>query len=379
MGGRGCGKTRSGAEWIREQVRYAGCKRIALVAPTLQDAREVMLEGASGLLHIGYPTERPEFLPSRRMVKWPNGAVGHIFSAEDPDSLRGPQFDAAWCDEFCAWAHPADTLSNLRLALRLGQGSRMVITTTPRPIPALRALMEMPNTVVTHAKTSDNSLHLSAAFMQAVKNIYGGTALGRQELGGELIEDFEGALWPRDLIDRARVETAPPLSKIIISIDPPTTSGPKSDRCGLIVAGQSGQGREACAYILQDASVQGYSPEAWARRAIDLFYKWDADCLLAETNQGGEMIRAIIGQIDPDIPLRTVHASRSKSARAMPVAALYEQGRVKHAGCFDALEDEMALFGTPAQKHSPDRTDALVWAVHHLLLGQRSMPRIRVL
>ncbi|WP_418152634.1 DNA-packaging protein [Litorimonas sp. RW-G-Af-16] len=376
-GGRGSGKTRAGAEWIRERVAWGGCRHIALVAPNLSDGREVMLNGDSGLLRIGYPSERPQYISSRRRLEWPNGAVGHIFSAEDPDSLRGPQFDVAWADEFCAWRHPDETLSNLRLALRLGDDPKLVVTTTPRPIPALKKLLQTPDLVISRAKTSDNARHLAASFLEAMAQTYGGTRLGRQELDGDLIEDHPGALWTRHVIDAARIAAAPELSRIIVSIDPPTTSGPKADRCGLVVAGRVGEGRDAKAYILQDGSEQGLSPEGWARRAIALFHTWEADCLLAETNQGGDMIRTILAQIDPNIPLRTVHASRGKITRAEPVAALYEQGRVRHVGQFSELEDELAMMGSPVMRGSPDRVDALVWAVSHLLIANTASPRIR--
>lgn len=377
MGGRGSGKTRAGAEWIRAQVADHNCRHIALVAPSLSDAREVMLSGESGLLNIGFPSERPKFISSRRRLEWPNGAVGHIYSAEDPDSLRGPQFDAAWADEFCAWNYPHDTLSNLRLALRLGTQTRLVVTTTPRPIPALNALIKQPKIVISRARTYDNAANLAPSFIEAMEASYAGTQLGRQELDGDLIVDYAGALWTRKLIEMRRVAAAPELSRIIIAIDPPASSGPKADRCGLIVAGMAGTGRATSAYILHDGSVQGLSPEGWARRAVSLYHEWEADSLLAEVNQGGDMVKTILQQCDPNVPVISVHARRGKTARAEPVAALYEQGRVFHCGRFDALEDEMALMGSQAMKHSPDRVDALVWAVHELILKPKHSPRVR--
>jgi len=380
MGGRGSGKTRAGAEWIRAQVADKACRHIALVAPSLADAREVMLEGESGLLNIGFPSERPKFISSRRRLEWPNGAVGHIYSAEDPDSLRGPQFDAAWADEFCAWNYPEDTLSNLRFALRLGDETRLVVTTTPRPIPALKSLLKLPKIVVSRAKTYDNAAHLAPSFLEAMEASYGGTQLGRQELDGDLIADHAGALWTRALIETCRCEHVPDMQRIIIAIDPPATSGPKADKCGLVVAGLANPNEtHSQAYILQDASVQGLTPEGWARRAVDLYHEWDADCVLAEVNQGGDMVKTILHQCDAIVPVTTVHARRGKTARAEPVAALYEQGRVLHVGRFDALEDEMVLMGSTAMKHSPDRVDALVWAVHELILKTRTTPRVRQL
>ena len=379
LGGRGSGKTRTGAEWVREQVAIHGKSRIALVAPTFNDAREVMLEGESGLLHIGYPAERPTFSSSRRRLDWPNGAVGHIFTAEDPDGLRGPQFDAAWADEFCSWAYPEDTLSNLRLALRLGENPQLVITTTPRPIPALKTLMKTKGLLISRGTTADNADNLAPTFLSAMQEAYGGTRLGRQELSGEYIEDMEGALWTRAMLEAAYTEEHPYCSKIILAIDPPVTSGERSDACGLIVAGVLDTGRTAKAYILHDGTVQGRSPEGWARKAIDLAQGWDVDYILAETNQGGELVTSILRIFDPHIAIRSVHASQSKTARAEPVALLYEQGRVSHCGRFTELEDELAAIGTDSLTRSPDRADALVWAVTELLLKSRAIPRIRQL
>ncbi len=379
LGGRGSGKTRTGAEWVREQVAHHGKSHIALVAPTFNDAREVMLEGESGLLHIGYPSERPTFASSRRRLEWPNGAVGHIFTAEDPDGLRGPQFDAAWADEFCAWAHPEATLSNLRLALRLGDFPQLVITTTPKPIPALKKLMTAKGVLISRGKTSDNADNLAPSFISAMEDAYGGTRLGRQELSGEFIEDLPGALWTREMLEAAFAPQPESFDKIILAIDPPVTSGARSDACGLIIAGRVGEGRAAKAYILHDGTVQGRSPEGWARAAMNLAQGWDVDYVLAEVNQGGEMVTSVLRMFDPHITIRTVHASRGKTARAEPVAAAYEQGRVLHCGRFAALEDELAAMGTESLLRSPDRADALVWAVTELMLKSRPTPRIRQL
>ncbi|MEP6342516.1 MAG: terminase family protein [Maricaulaceae bacterium] len=264
LGGRGSGKTRAGAEWVRKQVIYQGAKRIALVAPTYNDAREVMIEGESGLRNIGYPSERPTYISSRRRLEWPNGAVGQIFSSEDPDGLRGPQFDCAWADEFCAWTHPEYTLSNLRMGLRLGDHPQLVVTTTPRPLPALKRLMETSGLVITKMTTQQNGAFLSPSFIRAMEETYGETRLGRQELSGEIIEDLPGALWRRNEIEACRMRQAPECERIIIALDPPVTGHKKSDSCGMIVAGLMGHGREAHAYILEDASIQGVSPEQWA-------------------------------------------------------------------------------------------------------------------
>jgi len=379
LGGRGAGKTRTGAEWVRAQVADHGKRRIALVAPTFQDAREVMIEGESGLKNIGYPSERPEYLSSRHKLEWPNGAVGFVFSSEDPDGLRGPQFDCAWADEFCAWSYPEYVLSNLRLALRLGDNPQMVVTTTPKPIPALKRLMNAKGVVISHGKTADNQDNLAPNFITAMDEAYGGTRLGRQELGGEFLEDISGALWTRELIEGCVVSSYPQMDKVILAIDPPVSTGERADSCGLIVAGRAGTGRAAKAYVLHDGTVQGLSPEGWAQRAMTLAQGWDADYMLAEVNQGGDLVTSVLHTIDHRIAVKKVRASKGKTARAEPVVMLYEQGRVKHISHFTALEDEMALMGTQAQKGSPDRADALVWAVTELLLKDRADPRIRQL
>lgn len=380
LGGRGAGKTRAGAEWVLEQVN-AGARRVALVAPSYNDAREVMISGESGLLNIGDEANRPQYFPSRRLLQWPNGAVGHVFSAEDPDGLRGPQFDRAWADEFCAWAYPEETLSNLRLGLRLGDAPKLVITTTPKPSASLKKIIADPGMVISRATTKDNERNLSEAFMQSVYEIYGGTRLGRQELGGEIIEDVEGALWTRKLIDSVVVNAAPPdLQKIVVAIDPPASSGAHADACGLVVAGRTGFGAQARVFILHDATVQGLRPDKWAALAVELWREWDADYLLAEINQGGEMVQSILQAIGSEVPVSTVYASKSKVARAEPVAALYEQGKVKHVGRFPELEDELCSMGAhKGPGKSPDRADALVWAVTDLLLKPRKYPQVRMI
>ncbi len=376
MGGRGCGKTRAGSEWIRNRVANGAARRIALVAPTYNDAREVMLEGESGLLNIGQPKERPVYIASRRRLEWPCGAIGQIFSAEEPDGLRGPQFDCAWADEFCAWSYPEDTLSNLRLCLRLGLMPQIMITTTPKPVEALRNLIAAPGVAVTRARTSDNRHNLAPGFIRAMETAYGGSRLGRQELNGELLLDTPGALWNRAQMEAVQIGHIPELSRIIVAVDPPVTSGPKADACGIIVAGLTADGLRAV--ILHDATVQGETPRGWARAVITACEGWDADYILAEVNQGGEMVQTILTSEDAGIPVRNVRAHISKTRRAQPVAVLYEQGRVKHAGRFAALEDELCRMGAPDPGcKSPDRADALVWAVTDLLLSRRGDPAVR--
>lgn len=379
LAGRGTGKTRSGAEWIRAQVK-AGASRVALVAPTLSDAREVMIEGESGLANIGHGPERPHYHSSRRRLEWPCGAIGHVFSAEDPDSLRGPQFDCAWADEFCAWAYPQATLSNLRLGLRLGSDPRLVVTTTPRPTKALLDLMQQDGVTVSRAKTHQNKAFLAESFMQTMMDIYEGTSVGRQELEGEILLQDDNALFTHALFEANRLAKAPPLDKIIVAIDPPASMGVRADACGLIVVGRLRSGGTDMAYVLHDGTVQGLGPEGWAGRAISLWEAWDADYLLAEINQGGEMVKSVLMAVGAQAVVKTVYASKSKRARAEPVAALYQQGKVKHVGTFGPLEDELCnLSEISRSRKSPDRADALIWAITELLLKPRPHPRVRTL
>jgi len=372
LGGRGAGKTRAGAEWVRAQVK-AGCRRIALVAPTFSDVREVMVSGPSGFLNIGEAGDRPRYEASRHRLIWPNGAEAHGFSSEDPDGLRGPQFDCAWADEFAAWTRPQQTLDMLGLGLRLGEDPRLMITTTPRPIPALKALLKQPGVVMTHAATEANTANLAPGFVEAMTERYGASRLARQELEGVLIDDPEGALWTRSLIDQALSLPSFEAERVVVAVDPPASAS--GDECGIIAAGVAGQGREARLAVLKDMSWQG-RPEVWAARVAEAFDAVDADWVVAEANQGGDMVRAVLQAAAPDLPIKLVHASRGKRARAEPVAALYAKGRVRHAGRFAALEDQMCAFGAPEQSGSPDRVDALVWAIA-ALTPHAASPRLR--
>lgn len=375
MGGRGAGKTRAGAEWVRRRVLYGGCGRIALVAPTLLDAREVMIEGVSGLAQLGRISQRPTYQSSRRRLEWPNGAVAQVFSAEDPDSLRGPQFDTAWCDEIGAWSHADHVWDMLMFGLRLGDCPQAAATTTPRSTALIRRLLEAADTVVTHADTHSNAANLSAGFVDAMQTRYGGLAIGRQELDGELIQDPEGALWRRSEIEALRCEPAfDAYDRIVVAIDPPASKGAKADACGIIVGARTLSGE---CHILADGSVQGERPIDWASRAVVLAQKYCAAEIIAEANQGGEMVREVLEMAGAVTPIRLVNARFGKAVRAAPVAALYEQQRVRHAGRFPALEDEMCTFGTDEATGSPDRVDALVWAVSSLMLHQPASPRIR--
>jgi phage terminase large subunit-like protein len=376
LGGRGAGKTRCGAEWVRQRVTGEVpplARRVALVAPTFAEARLVMIEGKSGLLDVHRDEWRPRYEPSKRQLTWPNGAVAHVFSAEDPDGLRGPQFDVAWCDELAKWKDPEAAFDNLRLGLRLGEEPRCVITTTPRPIPLLRKLMNDATVHVGRMTTEDNAAFLAASFLRDVKRRYGGTRLGRQELGGELIDDDPDALWTRGMIEAARVMASPALRRIVVAVDPPAGKGRYANACGIVCAGLGEDGR---GYVLDDFSLRGLRPAQWARRVVALYRARRADRIVAEVNQGGAMVEAVIREVDPAVSYRAVHATRGKRARAEPVAALYEQGRVSHCGGFPELEDEMCSAVTDGE--SPDRLDALVWALTDLMLSPRAEPRVRV-
>jgi phage terminase large subunit-like protein len=384
LGGRGAGKTRLGAEWVRAAAHgkspYADRRhrRIALVGESERDVREVMIEGVSGLMRISPRAERPRWTSSRRLLQWPNGAVAQAFSADDPESLRGPQFDAAWCDELAKWRYAEAAFDMLQFGLRLGARPRQLVTTTPRPIALLKRLLADPRTAVTRAATHANAAHLSPAFIDEVIARYAGTRLGRQEIAGEMIEDRPDALWSRASIEACRVGVAPPLARIVVGIDPPASARPDSS-CGIVAAGCS---EEGCIYVLEDASAAGLAPAGWATRAIALYRRLQADTLVAEVNQGGDMVRAVLQQIDPAVPLKCVHATRGKYLRAEPVAAMYSQGRVKHVDPPpEQLEDQMCDFGLGglSSGHSPDRLDALVWAITELARPAAQGPRIRSL
>jgi phage terminase large subunit-like protein len=389
LGGRGAGKTRTGAEWVRGlalgKPPFADkpVTRIALVGETQNDVREVMIEGVSGLLSVHNRDERPRWQPARRRLEWPNGAVAHAFSAEDPESLRGPQFEAAWLDEIGKWRLAEETFDQLQFGLRLGTRPRQTVTTTPRPTPLLKRLIADPATALTRSKTKDNIYHLAPAFLDAVVKRYAGTRLGRQELEGEMIEERQDALWSRVGIEALRFrEEVPPLVRIVVAIDPPASSHKRSDACGIVAAGI---GPDGTVYVLDDASLERAPPAAWASRALALYRRLEADALVVETNQGGEMAEAVLRQVDAEVPITPVKATRGKALRAEPVAHLYEQGRVRHAGVFPELEDELCDFG-PTEKgfglstgRSPDRMDALVWAISSLALGAKGTPRVRSL
>jgi phage terminase large subunit-like protein len=377
LGGRGCGKTRAGAEWVRQLALGDPAARIALVGETEHETREVMVEGVSGLLSVHRHDERPQWLPYRRRVEWTNGAVAQLFSADSPESLRGPQFSAAWCDELAKWRQAESTFDMLQFGLRLGERPRQVITTTPRPIALLKKLVADGRTAVTHGGTRANADYLAPAFLETIVARYHGTRLGRQEIDGEIVEERQDALWTRARLEACRVAAAPKelkLTRIVVAVDPPASARKGADACGIVAAGRADDGT---IYVLADDSAAGLSPQGWAVKAIALWRRLEADCLVAEVNQGGDMVRAVIREADATVPVVCVRATRGKYLRAEPVAQLYEQGRVKHAGAFPALEDEMADFGLDglSSGRSPDRLDALVWAVGALSFG--AGPRVR--
>lgn len=383
VGGRGAGKTRAGAEWVRglalgfSDFAPAPVERIALVAETWADARDVMVEGVSGVLAAHGKWDRPNWEVSRRRLTWRNGAIAQVFSAEDPESLRGPQFAAAWCDEIAKWRYAQETWDMLQFGLRLGEWPRALVTTTPRPMALLKRLIADPAHAVTRASTRANARNLPAAFLAAIEERYAGTRLGRQEIDGAIVEERADALWSRAMLESARVADAPPLRAIVVAVDPPAASHKRADRCGIIAAGVDADER---VYVLADATLSAARPAEWAARCAALYRQYEADALVVEVNQGGDMVSAVIAEADPDIPVRAVRATRSKYLRASPVALLYEQGRVRHVGAFPELEDEMCAFGPDGLSGgaSPDRLDALVWAVTHLALAKRvAAPRMR--
>ncbi|MFA6218950.1 MAG: terminase family protein [Erythrobacter sp.] len=387
--GRGFGKTRAGAEWVRETAILDPRARIALVGASLGDARAVMVEGESGVLNISPPDYRPYFEPSLKRLTWPNGAMAFLYSAAEPDSLRGPQHSHAWCDEIGKWpanAGQAETCwDNLSMGLRLGPHPRIVATTTPRPTALVRRLTAEAGRGLVHVSrgsTYDNARNLPLRFVTAMKRQYGRTALGRQELDGELLEDIAGALWNRSLLERCRqtpsslAGEAATFTRVVVGVDPPASE--RGDECGIVVCALEASG---VAQVLADCSVTKASPERWARAVAAAASAWSADRVVAEANQGGAMVASVLRAAELSLPLKLVHASRGKAARAEPVAALYEAGRVRHAGMFAKLEDQlcglMAGGGYEGPGRSPDRADALVWALSELMLGKGGRPRVR--
>lgn len=372
LGGRGGGKTRAGAEWVANRARKAG--RIALVGQSLHDVREVMIEGPSGIRALPrYGLGgRPRWEASRRRLVWPNGAVGMAFSAEDPESLRGPQFGAAWADEWCAWRRPEATLALLRMGLRLGERPQLVITTTPKPTAALRRLLKQAGLARSDLPTRINAGHLAPAFLDGLEALYGGTRLAAQELDGRVVEG-DGALFTLADLQAARDVAPERMDRVVVAVDPPCSAG--GDACGIVVAGR----KDGMAWVLADRTVRGQSPQAWAGVVARAVVAFRAARVVVEANQGGEMVEAVLKAAGVGCPVRRVHARFGKRARAEPVAALYEQGRVRHCADLAALEEELMGLGEDGGG-SPDRADALVWAVTDLLIDGGGMgPRVGVL
>lgn len=375
LAGRGWGKTRTGAEDIANYALWNAGVRVGVIAPTYADARDVCVEGESGLLRLIPPVCLKAWHRSTGDLVLMNGSRIKLFSADQPDRLRGPQHHRIWCDELCAWPS-MEAFDQMWFGLRLGSDPRVVITTTPRNSELLRDLVRRGDVHLTHGKTDDNCDNLAPIVLEQLKARYEGTRLGRQELNAELLEDSEDALFLRADIDRNRVRDAPELERVVVAVDPAMSSGAKSDETGIVAAGL---GSDGMFYILDDWSCRA-SPEKWAQRAVKLYEERKADMIVGEVNAGGDLIGRLIKQIAPKILFKPVRALRGKVARALPVAALYEQGRVRHVGSLPKLEDQMATFSPRGlEKKSPDRVDAMVWAVTELSEAVRGEPRVRVL
>ena len=376
LAGRGFGKTRMGSEWIRENVCGStplsapptGFSRIALVAETAADARDVMVLGDSGILACHPKDFRPEWSPTNRRLTWPNGAQAWVYNATEPDQLRGPQHHAAWVDELAKFRYMQEIWDQLQFGLRLGEHPRALVTTTPRPLPLIKRLMADSDTKVTRGATLDNQANLAVNTVKQLYERYGGTRLGRQELSGEILTDIPGALWNRDMIDACRVKECPEnLEKVYVAVDPAVTNTEDSDEHGIVVVGLARDAEGyARGYILADGSCRG-NPEEWAKKAVSLYRFWSADKIIAEKNQGGLMVESTLKAVDRAVPVELVTATRGKVVRAEPISALYEQGRIHHVGSFPVLEDQMCLFSVDfvrsAANGSPDRVDALVWGL----------------
>lgn len=362
LAGRGWGKTRTGAETVREWVRT--CDMVNLIGATVDDARDIMIEGESGILAICPRDERPDYRKSERKLLWPNGAVSLIFTADEPERLRGKQHKKLWADEMAAWRYQ-EAWDQAKFGLRLGVTPQAVITTTPRPVKNVTDLLKDKATHVTRGTTYDNRANLAATFFAEIVKRYEGTRLGRQELNAELLTDVPGALWTHDMIGHVLPSMRPHMQRIVIGVDPPATSHEGSDECGLVAAGLGGDDQ---GYILADRSGV-MSPTEWARKAVDMYNEFEADAIVAEVNQGGEMVEAVIKAVDPNCSFIAVRAARGKYIRAEPISALYSQHRVQHCGLFEALEDQMCTFTPDFDRNingSPDRLDALVWALTDL-------------
>lgn len=374
LAGRGFGKTRTAAEDVAWYGQTHPGSRIAVVAETFGDGRDVCIEGESGLLSC---------LPDESVAMW-NRSMGElvlenatrykIFSGDRPGQLRGPQHHRAWCDELAKWRYMREAWIQLQLGLRLGENPQTLVTTTPKPVALLRELLARENTHVTTGSTFDNAANLSASFLDEVREQYEGTRVGRQELYAEILDDVPGALWTRKMVEDARVKTLPEMTRVVVAIDPAVTSGEDSDETGIVVAGR---GVDRKAYVLADRTCR-LSPDGWAKRAVAAYTEFSADRIVAEVNNGGDMVENVIRTVAPRVSYKKIHASRGKRVRAEPVAALYEQGKVGHASAMPELEDQMVSFVPEGMDGSPDRVDALVWAITELVLESRGQTRTRL-
>jgi phage terminase large subunit-like protein len=379
LAGRGAGKTRTASEWVREEAKYTntGQRRFALVARTAADVRDVIVEGESGIINVTPPSERPLYEPSKRRLTWPNGNTATCFTADEPDSLRGPQFTHAWGDEVAAWRQTPDgagltAFENLRIGTRLGKNPKIMITTTPKRVPLLYELLREADTnpgkvIITKGSTMDNSGNLSAAYMDGILGVYEGTRLAAQELYGEMLSDVEGALWTVELIDRTRELVMPHGAPLrCIGVDPSVAENPR-DECGIIVVASTGDRDlyKRQSWVLEDASILG-SPDVWANKVVAMARKWGCP-VIAEVNQGGALVRNAINTIDPTVKVLEVHSKYGKALRAEPITLAYEQNRVHHVGYLADLESQMTAW-IPGEGKSPDRVDALVHALTALLI-----------
>ena len=363
LAGRGFGKTRTGAEWIRERVESGLSKRIALIGKTPADVRDVMIEGESGLLNISPPYNMPTYEPSKRRLTWDNGAIAQTFSSYEPDQLRGSQFDTAWADEMASWEYPEETWNTLMFALRLGEKPQVCVTTTPRPLQLLINLRDAKTTVLTKGTSYDNRENLNQQFFDSILSKYKNTRLGMQEIYAEILEESDNAMWKREWLDEGRLQEAPQeLERVVVAIDPAVTSKKTSDETGIIVAGKDSEGKF---YVLNDSSAR-YTPSAWSEKAIMLYNQYECDKIIAEVNNGGQLVEHTLRTQSENVPYKSVHASRGKRTRAEPIASLYEQNKVHHVGNFERLENQLCNWEANSGDPSPDRLDALVWALTEL-------------
>lgn len=364
MAGRGFGKTRTGAEWVREQVERKGKRRLALVGATAADARDVMVEGESGILACSPPWFRPDYKPSKRRLTWPNGAIATVYSSEKPDRLRGPSHDGAWADELAAWRNP-DAWDQLMFGLRLGkEATQVCVTTTPKPVPHIKELIKKTGVIITKGTTYENLINLSPRFREEILARYEGTRLGRQEINAELLDDAPGSLWKRWQIEKFRVKNRIPcdLRRVMIGVDPEASNTEESAETGIVAAGE---GTDGDGYLLDDLTIRG-TPLQWGRQVVKAYHKHKANLVVAEKNNGGDMVEYVIKSIDASIPVKLVWASRGKYTRAEPVASLAEQGKIHHFGYYPELEDQLCQW-TPGED-SPDRLDAMVWVLTELFV-----------